>query len=147
MAVGQIIAGTFLWNLTAPVGVGQPNKLDDVELVRFGYFMMRSAPDVGAFSKELRDALQGMRRTGGFGDDLDAVIRAHQRHKHENPVDGKISVAHVTVINQGRFDGHIPWIVVNLNNFMRDFDQYPRIDLHAESGFEISRVARLLRRV
>jgi hypothetical protein len=146
MAVGQVIGGTkFLWNLSAPVGVGQANRIDDVELVRFGYFMIRSASDVGIFSKELRDALQGMRRTGGFDNDLDVVIRAHQRHKKENPVDGKVSIAHVTSLNQGRFDGHTPWIIVNLNNFMRDFDRYPRIDLHPESGLEISRVASLLR--
>src|SRR5215471_5466190 len=138
MAVGLVMENQFLWNLSMPVGVSQPNKLDDVELVRFGYFMMRSANDIHLASQELRGALQAMQTTGVFDKDLDAVIRAHQRQKHENPIDGKVSVAHPTPINRGRFDGHHAWIIVNLNNFMRDFEQYPRIDLHAQSGSEIS---------
>src|SRR5262245_24766491 len=144
MAVAQVFHNIFVWNLTTPVGAGQPNQLADVELVRFGYHMMRSARDIDKATPALRDALQGMRRTGGFDQDLDAVIRAHQQQKR-TPVDGKVSVAHITSANRGRYDSTHPWLIVLLNNFMRDFDRYPRIDLHPDSGFEISRVAATLR--
>src|SRR5262249_13254716 len=136
----------FFWNLSTPVGLGQANRTDDVELVRFGYHMMRIASDIHLATPKLRDALRQMRRTGDFDTDLDTVIRAHQAQK-KIPIDGKVSVAHLTVANRGRYDGHHTWIIVNLNNFMRDFQAYPRIDLHPESGFAISRVAAMLRGV
>ena len=142
MAVGQVILNTFFWNLSTPVGLGRPNRTDDVELVRFGYHMMRIASDINLATPQLRDALRQMRRTGDF----DTVIRAHQAEK-KIPIDGKVSVAHVTAANRGRYDGHHSWIIVNLNNFMRDFQAYPRIDLHPESGLAISRVAAMLRGV
>jgi hypothetical protein len=41
VAVAELNGRAFRWNLTANVGPGQPNKLDDVELVRFGYICMR----------------------------------------------------------------------------------------------------------
>ena len=147
MAIGQMVGRNFFWNLSFPVGTGQPNRADDVELVRFGYVMARAASDVGEFSQQMRNALAALRRTGGFDTDLDAVIRAHEAHK-KIAIDGKVSVAAATVQNFGRFDGKHPWIIVNLSNFMRDFDLYPRIDLHPDSGLVISRVVRadLLRR-
>jgi hypothetical protein len=32
------------WNLSADVGPGQPNKADDVEFVRLGYFLAKDNP-------------------------------------------------------------------------------------------------------
>lgn len=144
MAVGQVVSGIFYWNVGAAVGAGQPNRLDDVELVRFGFVMMRSANDIHRASPQLRAALQELRRTGGFDRDLDAAIRALQAQM-KTPADGKVSVAQVSAANHGRYDGHHMWIIWRLNEFMRDFDLYPRIDLHPDSGLEIYRVALRLR--
>src|SRR5262249_51971028 len=110
MAVGQVFLSEFFWNLSTPVGHGQANRTDDVELVRFGYHMMRIASDIHLATPKLRDALRQMRRTGDFDTDLDTVIRAHQAQK-KIPIDGKVSVAHLTVANRGRYDGHHTWII------------------------------------
>ena len=137
------LAGQFFWNLTQPVGRGQPNSLDDVEFVRFGYVMMRASPAFGGPPPNMVEPLRLMRRSGSFDSDLDTVIRSHQAVK-EIPQDGKGSVAHATAANHGRFDGKHRWIVVTLNVVAREFNFYPRIDLHPESGLEVSRAVRAL---
>ena len=139
MAIGLMVGRSFFWNLSAAVGTGQPNHLDDVELVRFGYVMLRSASDAGVLPASLRSIAAAMRKTGGFDKDLDAVIRAHQEFKHI-PQDGKVSVANATLANHGKYDRKHPWIMVNLNNFMHDFNLFPRIDLHPDIGPEIRKV-------
>jgi hypothetical protein len=144
MAIAKVIGNKLFWNLTAAVGVGQPNLLDDVELVRFGYVMYQAAT-IEPPTPTLRAAMNKMRRAGSFGNELDAVIRAHQAEKNI-PVDGKISVAQANLANQGQYDRHHSWIMVNLVAYMSDFDLYPRIDLHPESGPAISVVSKKLRR-
>lgn len=143
-AVAELSGQAFRWNLSADVGSRQPNRLDDVELVRFGYYCMsqdtRFPPD-----PKLRPVLQAMRSLGPFDQDLANVIVTHQRNRRPTQ-DGKVSVAKVsfTSTNRERYDGAHSWIIISLNNNMIDIagDVYPRIDKHPASGPEVSKAVK-----
>ena len=62
--------GGLFWNLSADVGPGQPNLPDDVELVRFGYFLMKDNPKVtnGPFAA-IKPVLQQVTPSGAFDSD------------------------------------------------------------------------------
>jgi hypothetical protein len=117
------------------------NKLDDVELVRFGYNCMRLNTRFPTTDPGLLSALKAMRRTGGFDQDLADVIVAHQRSRGGTQ-DGIVSVARISATskNRERYDGAHSWIIVALDNNMVDVaaDVYPRIDKHPDSGFGVS---------
>jgi hypothetical protein len=140
VAVTEFKGQAFRWNLSANVGRGQPNKIDDVELIRFGYACMRQnkkfPPD-----PELLPALRAMQNFGGFGPDLANVIVAHQKNRGGTQ-DGVVSVARIsnTSTNRELYDGAHSWIVISLDNNMRDVagDIYPRVDRHADSGPDVS---------
>ena len=55
----------LFWNLSFNVGPGQPNQADDVEFVRFGYFLMKDNPKAltGQFVT-LKPILQKVTPTG-----------------------------------------------------------------------------------
>jgi hypothetical protein len=145
MAQIFLIGGLFRWNLTQNVGRNQPNVLDDVELVRFGYACMARNtrfPPKGA----LPDVLAQMSSTGGYDDDLQSVIDAHEKSRGGTQ-DGCVSVDRSTQINKGVYDAaHHNWIIGALNNNMRDVvgDIYPRIDKSDFSGPGISAVVKKL---
>ena len=100
IAVAEVKGKFFRWNLSANVGPQQPNKLDDVELVRFGYFCMRENKQFPA-KPEVRAALQEMRNSGPFAQDLANVIVAHQRSRGGTQ-DGRVSVANVSFTSANR---------------------------------------------
>jgi hypothetical protein len=128
--------GGLFWNLSADVGPGQPNMPDDVELVRFGYFLMKDNPKTTA---ALKPALQSVTPTGGFDNALAAAIRMHQSLRGGTQ-DGKVSVARDNKFNRGLYDAKHVWMVFPLNNSMIDMASniYPRIDLHPQSGPAVS---------
>jgi hypothetical protein len=131
---------SIFWNLTTPVGPGKPNKLDDVEFCRFGYFMMKGNPKaMPDLTQRERDALARLNPVGGFGPDLAEVILAHQQSRGGTQ-DGFISVARDVQTNFGQYDHKHKWIVLVLNvNMLDTSDVFPRIDLHGMSGPEITK--------
>jgi hypothetical protein len=135
----------LFWNLSKDVGQGQPNQADDVEFVRFAYFLMKDNPKamVGEFATQLKPVLQKVTPTGAFDTALADAIRTHQRLRGGTQ-DGKISVAKATNFNRGIYDKQHTWMVFPLNNTMIDMapNIYPRIDLHPLSGPAVTEVVR-----
>ena len=144
IAVAEVKGQAFRWNLSTAVGPGQINKPDDVELVRFGYFCMlqnkKFPPSPG-----LVPALKATRSFGKFDQDLADMIVAHQQDRGGTQ-DGIVSVANITFTSTNRelYDRKHSWIVIALNNNMRDVaaDIYPRIDNHPDSGPDITSAVR-----
>ncbi len=136
----------LFWNLTTDVGPGQPNKADDVEFVRFAYFLMKDNPKAmtGAFVT-LKPILEKVTPTGAFDDALAEAIRAHQRLRGGTQ-DGRVSVAKSNNFNRGLYDNQHSWMVFPLNNSMIDMapEIYPRIDLHPRSGPAVTQTVRRL---
>ena len=141
MAKLEIISNTFVFNLDADVGKASPNKLDDVELVRFGYFCKKNNPIAQPLiSAREKVALQTMQPRGPYRADLQEVIDANQESRG-GPQDGKVSVGKAQIIHSGSYDGAHIWIIYVLDKNMRDVlpSIWPRIDLHDQSGLEISK--------
>ena len=137
----------LFWNLSMDVGQGQPNQADDVEFVRFAYFLMKDNPKamVGEFATQLKPVLQKVTPTGAFDTALADAIRTHQRLRGGTQ-DGKVSVAKATNFNRGVYDKQHTWMVFPLNNTMIDMapNIYPRIDLHPQSGPAVTQVVRTI---
>lgn len=124
----------FIWNLTANVGIGSPNRREDVQLVQFGYFAAANnaknppRPDLKAIYAAVKP---GGDFTGREDDPLIRAIRAHQKVRG-GPQDG-----HVSVMTGGGIyasgDGPHTFIIVALNNNLVDLvpDGFPRLDQHA----------------
>jgi hypothetical protein len=128
------------WNLSEDVGTGKPNLVEDVELVRFGYHCwLKTGTHSRPLSAPLELAIRVMLPWGGFGPDLDLVIREHQKWRGGQQ-DGCISKVKMTSGNQGYVDGTRLWIMIVLSNSMLLVHPhiFPRIDLAAESGAEVS---------
>lgn len=144
IAVVEAQGKYFRWNLSAAVGTGQPNLLDDVELVRFGYICWKQNVKYAA-DPELQTLLNELRPMGVFDDDLARVIVMHQRIRGGTQ-DGKVSPANIsfTSHNRERYDGTNTWMIIALDNNMRDMtdDYYPRIDKHLQSGPALSLVVK-----
>ena len=141
MAKLEIILGKLLFNLDHDVGRNSPNRLDDVELVRFGYFCAKVSPKLLAkHSAEMKVALQNLRTDGPYLSDLQDVIDIHQRTRG-GPQDGKISTGKSRATHSFSYDSQHSWIIFSLSGLMfeRIPDTYPRIDLEDQSGSEISR--------
>lgn len=132
-------SGSIMWNLTNEVGLGKANNLDDVELVRLGYFSMGRDPNAQPLlSQRERDALAKVRSKGPFDLDLDECIRAHEAGRGGTQ-DGFISVMKFTEVNSGRYDHKHRWIIMVLNsNMVGVIPQFPRIDLSDDAGPQIS---------
>ena len=148
MAKLEIKQYQFFFNLDADVGRASPNKLDDVELVRFGYFCVKSDPKKFLIlPTRFKVALQSMQPRGPYLADLQGVIDAHQEHRGGTQ-DGKVSVGKAQFI-LGRYDSKHLFMIYALCNAIADFlpNMYPRIDLHDQSGIEISKRVQVLFRV
>ena len=143
MAKLESISGKFFFNLTADVGRNSPNRLDDVELVRYGYFCLSRRPDVQVqISPELKLAFANMRSLGPYGPDLQAVIDLHQQARgKDSTIDGKVSVGKPQITHSSRYNDKLSWIIFVLCRAMIDHvpDTYPRIDIEFESGNEIAK--------
>jgi hypothetical protein len=133
--------GKFFWNLSAKVGPGQPNKPDDVDLVRFGFICIKLNPKLMVGPRlAMKPLLDRMRPFGPFDTDLAEVIVAEQKIRGGTQ-DRIISPAHLSAANKGSYDGggHT-WLILPLNNNMSDIANsvYPRIDKHPQSGPSVS---------
>lgn len=122
----------LIWNLTANVGIGQPNQREDVQLVQFGYFAMANntknppKPDLKAIYAAVRP---GSEFTGREEDPLMRAIRAHQRSRG-GAQDGRVSV--MRGLSYQGADGPHSFIVLVMNNNFADLmpDDFPRLDKH-----------------
>ncbi len=141
MAKVEIIGGVLFFNLDADVGRLSANKIDDVELVRFGYIRKKNSPNVvGRLSPREIAALQALRPRGGSDSDIQEVIDAHQESRGGTQ-DGKVSVGKSQITHGPRYDNKHAWIIYNLCHNMADAFPYiyPRIDQHELSGPDISK--------
>ena len=133
--------GFFEFNLTTDVGKASPNRLDDVELVRFGYLCLGRNRQVTQITPRLRTALQRMRSVGVYSSDLQEVIDAHQQARGGTQ-DGKVSVgkAQARKGQSLRYDDKHSWIIYILtaNMFNNNPDGFPRIDQEIDTGDAIS---------
>ena len=146
MAKLEISGDVMFFNLDADVGRMAPNRIDDVELVRFGYFCQRSRPENQPnLTARQKVSLQAMQPNGPYFADLQEVIDAHQENRGGTQ-DGKVSTGKSQIAPAGLYDSVHMWIIYALTNNMRLFlpDIFPRIDLHAQSGVEISKRIRQL---
>ncbi len=137
------VGGRFQWNVSKNVGPRQPNLLDDVELVRFGYFcfqFVNNSPIAGKMKSEL----QRMNSKGPFGEDLARVIVAHQKLKGGTQ-DGIVSVQRPTA--NSSYDGHSQWILTALNSAMIVAEpSYPDIAFNIDSGNAVAESVRFILR-
>lgn len=139
IAVVEFQGNAFRWNLSANVGPGQRNALDDVELVRFGYICLKQNLRFPP-NPLLLPSLNKMRPFGPFDQDLAEVISVHQNARGGTQ-DGIVSVAKISSTSKSElYDRRNAWIIVSLNNNMLDVadDIYPRIDKHPQSGPTLS---------
>ena len=116
------------WNVEAHVGPGCPNKVDDVQLVQFGYWCMGNNPKtpIGAADRALFAAIvPGAAYSGSASDALTLAIKRHQQLRG-GVQDGKVSPMPP---NQG-----YNWIIAALSNNMSNYlsSVWPHIDKHAK---------------
>lgn len=128
---------SFIWNLTLPVGTGQPNKIDDVELVRLGYFWSMKVPAFNSApgGQKLMSMITNLGTRGGFVPLLGEIIVEHEKVRGGTQ-DGKITPArgHIT-----EYDANHSWIIVKLSkNISFVFPGiFPRLDLIENCGPEL----------
>ncbi|MFO1087064.1 MAG: hypothetical protein U1E21_21120 [Reyranellaceae bacterium] len=139
--VQSLIASTqsgnkFFYNIDAKVGAHAPNRVNDVQLVQFGYFaMLRSPKNANSLSAAERDAfgkiVLGSPCNGTDADPLVRAIRAHQasRGGTQDGLVSELKPGHIAYTDRTGFH---TLILVALNNSMRDVmaGRFPRIDLH-----------------
>lgn len=143
--VKVLLVGDFVrLNLSANVGRGQPNKIDDVELVRFAYYCARVSATPPGFVKTMRAELMVLRTRGAYGLDLEKVIIGHQKIRGGTQ-DGYISPEKPGATGE-RYDGKNTWMITVLNNNILDVckDIWPRLDRHEIAGLELSKRLRLI---
>lgn len=135
----------FAFNIDANVGVNCPNKLDDVQLVQFGYFAKGQAPDTSPTLKALcAKVVPGAPYTGAPNDPLTLVIKAHQAER------GGTQDGHVSVLPPNgatlSYDGKHSFMILVLNNNMLDItkNDYPRIDKHPSCPSVLKQRVRML---
>lgn len=120
----------FFYNIGGNVGPASPNKLEDVQLVQFGYFAIAQnrLPEV---PQELITAASavvlGAPYMGAATDPLSIAIKVDQK------VRGGTQDGHVSVIRgQGAYDSVHFFQLVRLVNHLRLLvaSDWPRIDKH-----------------
>lgn len=136
MVAPALAENMFFWNVSYAVGRGKPNRLDDVELVRYGFNCMRNTHGADLGPEGLA-YFPRLKIFGPFGDDLHEVIVFYQKMSG-HPQDGCVRP---TPQYAPRLAGLVPTIV-GLNMFMRrhEGEIYPRIERSNATGAEVSRV-------
>lgn len=120
--------GRFYWNVDAHVGPGCPNKVDDVQLVQFGYWCMGNnskTPGSPADRALFAAVVPGAIYTGSPSDPLTLAIKRHQAMRGGTQ-DSRISPMQA---NQG-YNWMISALSNNISNYLAT--QWPRIDRHAK---------------
>ena len=139
MAKIEIVEGRCVFNVDVEVGKGRPNRIDDVELVRYGYTCLKSDTRFQVnITPRLRAALQKLNPRGAHANDLQEVIEAHQEARG-GQIDGIVSVGKSQSMHTILYDRKHAWIIYSLSGFIRDNDPdlYPRIDLDESCGSEL----------
>ncbi|MDQ6683602.1 MAG: hypothetical protein M3Z16_00605 [Pseudomonadota bacterium] len=122
----------LMWTVDDNVGLGQPNKQADVDLVQLGYAYMlanaqaqKSADEVAAFKK----VKPGDMCNGRADDPLVQAIVAHQKSRGGTQ-DGRVSKFSESHATYGSTDGpHTHMGVALVFNIMAGMlDDYPRLD-------------------
>ncbi len=131
MVEAAVHNGQFFYNVTDAVGEGQPNQMDDVDLVRFGFYMLNQAHS--PLFKRVERVLNELRPIGLYDYYLRNAIVAFQEVQGGTK-DGRVSKARPIQYGRSGYDGKHEWMILALNAFMRDFDLYPRIDTHPMCG-------------
>lgn len=131
----------FYFNLHADVGQGCANRLDDVELVRYGIACLAAAP-VNRADPNLRPFLEAAARvkaTGPFDSFVSNAVLAFQKTFDTMHADGKVSV----IRGDRSPHGHI-YVLQTMTAAMRlaCTRVYPRLDLVPETGPALSQVVR-----
>lgn len=134
---GSIGSRVFL-NVSGNVGPGGPNHPDDVQLVQLGYQSMLLSPvNQKLLSPAEREAFAkvkpGAPYSGAADDPLTVAIRAHEASR------GGAQDGHVSVARGGSYDGKHSFIVIALNNAIRDTmtRDFPRLDKHPQCPPEL----------
>ena len=142
----EYLDGQFFFNLDADVGKMSPNRIEDVELVRFGYFCKKSNPRaLLLMSAREKVSVLALQPRGPYRSDLQEAIDAHQENRGGTQ-DGKVSVGKPQLSHGERYDRAHVWIIFTLCYNLAAVlpNIYPRIDLHDQSGPEISKRVREL---
>lgn len=121
----------FFWNIDANVGIGSPNRPDDVQLVQLGYHCMSkgSDPRITPQLKVIFAAVvPGAPYGGSLQDPLSIAIRAHERSR------GGTQDGHVSVIKSatGSYSASSTYMLTALDVQIRQQipNDYPRLDKH-----------------
>ncbi len=121
----------FFWNIDANVGIGSPNRADDVQLVQLGYHCMSVGSDPHV-TPQLRTifaaVVPGAPYSGSPSDPLSVAILAHQRAR------GGTQDGHVSVITSasGAYNSTNTFMLTALDVQIRRQmpNDYPRLDKH-----------------
>ena len=122
----------FYWNIDGNVGVGSPNRPDDVQLVQFGYsFMAKATGTPAALKAALSQVVVGNACSGREDDPLVRAIRAHEA-AHGGKQDGRVSVI---TVNSGVYHdsgSQHSFLLLSIVNNLFDAmpNDFPRIDKH-----------------
>jgi hypothetical protein len=139
MAVGMIMSnGRFYWNLDANVGVGSPNKTEDVHLVQLAFACRAtntktppSAEEKAIFSL----VVPGAAYNGGATDPLTVAIQYAQKKR------GGVQDGHVSKVlsSGGYYSADKMWMLIGLNNQMSDVlgTNWPFLDRHPRSTTQL----------
>lgn len=127
--------GHFYWNVDANVGVGSPNRTEDVQLVQLGYAIMAKStnPLIPASDKAVFALVKvGAPCTGLESDPLVQAIRKHQASRG-GAQDGHVSVLPPAGIDYPHRGGTKGFMLASIMGNIRDAmpTDYPRIDKHA----------------
>lgn len=135
MASGIVLSsGRFYWNVDANVGLGSPNKMEDVHLVQLA-FACKGANMKSTISNEDRAiynaVVPGAPYTGSPSDPLTVAIKLFQQRR------GGIQDGHVSKIStSGTYAPETAFMLVSLNNNVFDVlgaGSWPYIDRHPKS--------------
>ena len=121
----------FFFNLDGNVGLKSPNRIDDVQLVQFGYFAMSKAPTTHPQAKAVYAmVVPGAPYSGAADDPLTIAIQTHQRSRG-GALDGHVSPFRAGT-GGGRYDGVHVYIAIPLiwNVYDLLVNDWPRIDKH-----------------
>ncbi len=131
MARANILdVGKCCWNVDAHVGPGCPNKLEDVQLVQYGYYCMSRSYSLPpgltpAEQAVIAAVVPGAPYSGSPTDPLTLAIKAHQRVRGGTQ-DGRVS----PFTSASGYYSEQTWMIISLIGRMMNYcpNIYPRLD-------------------
>jgi hypothetical protein len=131
MATGILLDfGRFYWNIDANVGIGCPNKAEDVHLVQLAFHCRANNPKLSANKEEqaiFSAVIPGAPYSGSPMDPLSIAIKFAQKQRG-GVQDGRVS----KMKPEGMYSPGVTWMLVGLNNNMVDIlgGMWPFLDRH-----------------